>query len=71
MEYSYQLKTFLEQTLGLENRTCSVLYFDKLKKALKARHKLLERYLKAENTVVQSVNQETFAFKPLDYDDGL
>ena len=71
MEYSYQLKTFLEQTLGLENRTCSVLYFDKLKKALKTRRKLLEKYLKADNTVVQSVNHETFAFKRLDYDDGL
>ena len=71
MEYSYQLKMFLEQTLGLENRTCSVLYSDKLKKALKTRRKLLEKYLKADNTAVQSVNKETFAFKRLDYDDGL
>ncbi|MBR4365943.1 MAG: hypothetical protein IKP43_04080 [Bacteroidaceae bacterium] len=67
VEYSYQFKEFLEQTLGLENRTCSVIYYDKLKKALKARRKLMGKYLKAENTVVQSVNQETFAFKRLDY----
>ncbi len=69
MEYSYQFKEFLEHTLGLENRTCSVIYYDKLGKALKARKKLLQKYLKAENTAVQSVNQETFAFKRLDYGD--
>lgn len=67
VEYSYQLRDFLEQTLGLENRTCSVLYFNKLKKAQKARKKLMERYLKAENTVVETVTRDTFSFKRLDY----
>ena len=67
MEYSYQFKNFLEQTLGLENRTCSVIFSDKLKKALKMRRKLLARYLKSEDVAVQSVNQDTFSFKQLDY----
>ena len=67
MEYSTQFKNFLEQTLGLENRTCSVIVHDKLKKALKERKKLIEKYLKSKDVSLQSVNQETFSFKSLDY----
>ena len=69
MEYSYQFKNFLEQTLGLEDRTCSIVFYDKLKKALKARRKLMERYLKASDVSLQSVNKETFSFKPLEYNE--
>jgi len=67
-EYTLQLTDYLQNELNLTNRTCSVQFSTKKKKAEKKYKKVLEKYRKSKEPLdVRILNQSTFAFKRLDH----
>ena len=65
MQYSYQLKDFLEREEGLTNRTCFVIFDTKRKKLDKKIFKMKRRYQKESKMFVQQVNPNTFHFNAI------
>lgn len=65
MQYSYQLKDYLEREEGLTNRTCFVLFDTNRKKLDKRIFKMKRRYQKESKMFVQQVNPNTFHFRAL------
>lgn len=66
-QYSEQMDTYLEQGLGMKNRTCFV-YFDKSKKDLeKIIKKMKEKYKKDGKSVLREVGADFKFSKPVEY----
>lgn len=65
MQYSYQLKDFLEREEGLTNRTCFVIFDTNRKKLDKKIFKMKRRYQKESKMFVQQVNPNTFHFNAI------
>ncbi|WP_455674764.1 hypothetical protein [Phocaeicola sp.] len=60
--YSYQLKNYLEQQEGLENRTCFVYFSHKKAKLEKTVAKLKNKYQKGKTLLIREVNPNAFKF---------
>ena len=57
-QYSYQLKTYLENKYGTSNRTCFI-YFDTNKEKLsKSMKKMKDKYQKGGKSIVRQVDSE-------------
>ena len=65
MQYSLQLKDYLEREEGLTDRTCFVLFDTNRKKLDKRILKMKRRYQKESKMFIQQVNPNTFHFTPL------
>lgn len=66
-QYSEQLDLYLEQTKGMENRTCFI-YFDEKKSNLeKVIKKMKEEYKKGGKSIVREVGPEFKFTKAIDY----
>ena len=69
-EYSYQLRDYLAAQLAMPQRTCIVIYEEKLKKAEKRRAKLIELYnsptKNGKRNDVRYIKTEDFRFHGVD-----
>jgi len=61
--YSYQLKNYLEYQKGQKNRTCMIYFSENKKKLEKEQVKVLNKYKKNKNVVIQQINKTDFLFK--------
>lgn len=61
-EYSYQLKTYLEQSGLQQNSTCMIYFSDNEKKLEKEAEKLLNKYRKNKNVSVERIETDSFRF---------
>lgn len=61
-EYSYQLKTYLEQSGLQQNSTCMIYFSDNEKKLEKEAEKLLNKYRKNKNVSVERIGPDSFRF---------
>ncbi len=67
-QYSTQLKTYLENEEGLENRTCFVYFSNDRDKLQKSITKIKEKYQKGNTMLIRQVNPNAFHFtKPEEY----
>ena len=62
--YSYQLKDYLEQTQGEQNRTCFMFFNRKKAKLEKEMKKLKEKYQKGGTLVIRDVDSAFHFEKP-------
>lgn len=60
--YSYQLKNYLEQQEGLENRTCFVYFSTRRATLEKTVTKLKGKYQKGKTMLIRQVNPNAFRF---------
>lgn len=60
--YSYQLKNYLEQQEGLDNRTCFVYFSTKKSSLEKTVAKLKTKYQKGKTMLIRQVNPNAFSF---------
>lgn len=60
--YSYQLKSYLEDVEGLSNRTCFVYFSDSKQKLQKTVSKLKIKYQKGATILIREVNPNAFHF---------
>lgn len=69
-EYSYQLRNYLAEQLGMPQRTCVVVYEKKLKKAEKKRARMIEIYnsptKNGHRNDVRYIPSEAFRFHSVD-----
>lgn len=63
--YSYQLKNYLEGTLGEKNRTCVFLYELEEEKLMKKFVKMFNQYQK-DGYIVKTIGLKQFKFIPID-----
>lgn len=61
--YSYQMKNYLEYNLKKENYTCMIYFSENKNKLEKEASKLMNKYKKQGNLVLQPIKQEDFSFK--------
>lgn len=67
VDYSYQLKSYLEEEEGLTNRTCFV-YFSENKVELQSEiTKMKAKYQQGQTLVLREVNPNTFRFRKPEY----
>ena len=62
-QYSYQLKNYLEFNSLQPNSTCMIYFSDNLNKLEKEASKILGKYRKSKNVVVQKIELDKFSFK--------
>ncbi|MDD3040699.1 hypothetical protein [Bacteroides sp.] len=62
-QYSYQLRNYLEYGQLQQNSTCMIYFSDNLKKLEKEAAKILGKYRKSKNLVVQKIEPDKFRFK--------
>lgn len=63
VQYSYQLKNYLEEEEGLVNRTCFVYFSDNKKKLQKTIAKIKTKYQKGKTMLIREVNPNAFHFR--------
>lgn len=61
--YSYQLKSYLENSKNLPNRTCTVFFSEKKSKLEKQYAKLKQRYQASKNLACHTLDAKTFSFE--------
>lgn len=61
--YSYQLKTYLENSVGLPNRTCTVFFSEKKGKLEKKYAKLKQRFQANGSISCRTLDAKTFLFE--------
>lgn len=61
--YSYQLETYLENSLNLPNRTCTVCFSKKRSKLEKQYAKVKNRYAAMKNVAVRPLDATIFQFE--------
>lgn len=66
-DYSYQLKSYLEDILGLEHRTCAVFFSPKKKKIIKWHNKMINRLKNTDGNVLHTLDKSSFVFKRMNY----
>ncbi len=64
--YSYQLKNHFEQEMNEQNRICMIYFSTTRKKLEKEQTKLIAKYKKNKNLVIQPLPSENFEFKKPD-----
>ena len=62
-DYSYQLKVFMEGSLGKINQTCAVVYSDNRKKLEKRYVKTRKKFQADNNKVLMKLGSSSFAFR--------
>ena len=66
-QYSYQLKSYLENSLSLSNRTCFVYFSSNLSKLKKEISKVRDKYSKSQKVIVRDIKSDDFKFtKPVE-----
>lgn len=66
-QYSYQLKSFIEEKKGVKDATCAVIYATDKKKVMKKSGKLLKTYGNNHSYVIKTLTKSDFKFtKPQD-----
>ena len=72
-EYSYQLRSYLEQQQQMPHRTCIVFYAFKKKDIEKKYQKMIQLYTKSKDGLqhfdVRHLSRQDFAFKAIDASD--
>lgn len=66
-QYSDQLDAYLEQKLGLENRTCFIYFNKKKHKLEKAIQKMQDKYKKAGTSVLRETGEDFKFTKAIEY----
>lgn len=61
--YSYQLKTYLENSLNLPNRTCTVCFSTKRRSIEKQYDKVKNRYATMKSVAVRPLDATVFQFE--------
>lgn len=62
-DYSYQLKMFMEGSLGVVNQTCAVVYSDNRKKLEKRYVKTRKKFQADNNKVLMKLGTSSFTFR--------
>ena len=62
-DYSYQLKMFMEGSLGKTNQTCAVVYSDNRKKLEKQYGKTRKKYQADNGKVLMKLGTSSFTFR--------
>ena len=66
-QYSDQLDAYLEQKLGLENRTCVIYFNEKKHKLEKTIKKMQDKYKKAGTSVLRETGEDFKFTKAIEY----
>lgn len=66
-QYSDQLKTYLEQNQGLQNRTCFIYFDEKKQKLEKSIQKMKAKYKKEGKAVLKEVGPDFKFTKAVEY----
>ena len=66
-QYSDQLDAYLEQKLGLENRTCFIYFNEKKHKLEKTIKKMQDKYKKAGTSVLRETGEDFKFTKAIEY----
>lgn len=66
-QYSDQMDNYLEQKLGLENRTCFIYFNEKKHKLEKTIKKMQDKYKKAGNSVLRETGEDFKFTKAIEY----
>lgn len=66
--YGYQMKTYVEGTLGYTNQTVAIFFDTKLKAIQKRHDKLKKKYLAQDAVKLISVSKDDFSFETLNLD---
>ena len=66
-QYSDQLDNYLEQKLGLENRTCFIYFNEKKHKLEKTIKKMQDKYKKAGTSVLRETGEDFKFTKAIEY----
>ena len=61
--YSFQLKVYLEGTLGEADQTCAVIYSDNKKKLEKRYVKMRKRFRADDRNVLKQLGTDSFMFR--------
>ena len=66
-QYSDQLDNYLEQKLGLENRTCFIYFNEKKHKLEKTIKKMQDKYKKAGTSILRETGEDFKFTKAIEY----
>ena len=66
-QYSDQLDAYLEQKLGLENRTCFIYFNEKKHKLEKTIEKMQDKYKKAGTSILRETGEDFKFTKAIEY----
>lgn len=66
-QYSDQLEAYLEQRLGLENRTCFIYFNEKKHKLEKTIKKMQDKYKKAGTSILRETGEDFKFTKAIEY----
>ena len=66
-QYSEQLDNYLEQNLGLNNRTCFIYFDEKKKKLEKTIKKMKEKYQKDGKAILKETGADFKFTKAVEY----
>ena len=64
--YSYQLKVFLEGTLGAKDRVCAIFFSEDIKKLNKGAVKMYKKYAKNGAYSIRRLTKEEFEFQTIE-----